>query len=49
MYDRVLQHYESKVKSVILDYPMYIKFVNEVGVDEKEVQGDRYVLYGFLG
>ena len=32
-----------------LDYPMHIKFVNEVGVDEGGVQRDMYTSYSFLG
>ena len=45
VYDRVLQLYESKAKSVILEYPMYIKFVSEAGVDEGGVQRDMYTAF----
>ena len=45
VYNRVLQLYESNAKSVMLDYPMYMKFVNQTGVDKGRVQRDMYIAF----
>lgn len=38
--DCVLRLYDSQVTSIILEYPLYIKFSGEAGVDEGGVQRD---------
>lgn len=40
--DCVLRLYDNQVSSIILEYPLYIKFTGEVGVDEDGIQRDTF-------
>ena len=45
-YDRVLQLYESKAESIILEYSMYVhQICNKAGVDEGGVQRDMLMAF----
>jgi len=45
VFDGVIKMYEDQPESVVLEYPLYMKFAEEAGVDEGGVQRDMYTAF----
>ena len=45
VFDGIIKMYEDKPESVVLEYPIWMKFAGEAGIDEGGVQRDMYTAF----